>query len=693
MRKRTNIVATRNTANTIHGTKELRKSQNRERKRRSSNRENAGCGKVLFKEAHEATFLLDHKQTEQALRESENKFRNLAEKSLVGIYLIQDGAFKYINPKLAEIFGYAVGGPLEIKWPRDLVWPEDWPLVEENIRKRIAGEAESIHFDFRGLTRNGKIIFIEVYGSRTVYQGRPALIGTLLDITERKQSEELLRQAEQKYRSIFENAVEGIFQSTPAGTLLAANQAFAKMLGYSSPVELLNSVTDIGLQIYVDSQTRKGFIEGIEQDGIVRGFECELFRKNGSKIWVSMSAREVRNSDDEISYYEGTIEDITEKKKVEQELKHLHQFNKAIIDNAPVAIFTIDMNGKFTSVNPALAGLSGLGPEAEEKLVGFNWLNNPYTVKCGLAEYIRKGLQGEPFQLWDFGFMNYRGDKNIFMDIKGVPLKGKDGDIEGLLCIIEETTERVTTRAKLTQEAKMSAIGRISAGIAHELNNPLGTLVAYAERACNYLESVGEDHLRQFELEKLKGYLKIIDEEAFRCKRVVSDILSIPKKEGLEITRVDIDRLLDNILERMSVDNPGISITREAEYPLPLIPGDMSVLRQVFVNLINNAVDALEGRMDAMVWIRTALRHNMVIVEVEDNGIGIPDAIVEKIFEPFFTTKESKKGIGLGLSLCHDFVKGMGGTIRVESRPASGATFVVSLPIDLERKKEEEISL
>jgi two-component system NtrC family sensor kinase len=249
------------------------------------------------------------------------------------------------------------------------------------------------------------------------------------------------------------------------------------------------------------------------------------------------------------------------------------------------------------------------------------------------------------------------------------------------------------TRAKLMQEVKMSAIGRLAAGIAHELNNPLGTLVAYAERASNYLESVSKDFPEQFALEKLRGYLNIIDEEAFRCKRVVSDILSVPKKEGMEIIQVDIERILDKILERLSVDNTNLTVAREATVSLPSILGDSRVLRQVFVNLINNAVDALEGRMDAKLWIRTALKDDMVIIEVEDNGIGIPDTIIDKIFEPLFTTKESKKGIGLGLSLCHDFVKSMEGTIKVESKPGFGTTFIVSLPINMERKQAGEGSL
>ena len=668
-------------------------SANRRRMRRGLLRKELLASEIFLESAEDVVRLAERKFNSVALRDSKNKYKDLSEKSFVGVYLIQDDVFKYVNPKLAEIFGYITEELIDKKGPKDVVWPQDWPLVNENIRKRLVGEIEAIQYEFRGITKIRELRYIEVYGSRTTYKGRPAVIGTLLDITKRRRTEELLKDAEQKYRSIFENAVEGIFQSTPEGKLIAANPAFAKMLGYDTTEECLSLITDIGYQLYADPEVREEFIRLVESNGLLRGFECELCKKNGERIWVTMNARRVQDTDKRALYYEGTLEDITEKKKVERELNRLHQFNTAIIENAPVAIFTIDLNGKFMSVNPALATLSGLGLEVEEKLLGFSWLENPYTIRCGLAEYIRKGLQGEPFQLWDFAFMTYKGDRNIFMDFKGVPLKGKDGDIEGLLCIIEETTERVMTRAKLMQEAKMSAIGRLSASVAHELNNPLGTLVAYAERATNYLESIGEDYLVPLELEKLRSYLNIIDEEAFRCKRVVSDILSVPKKEGMEIVQVDIERLLDKILERISLDQSDITIIREASDPLPDISGDSRVLRQVFVNLINNAVEALEGRVDAKLWIRTALKHDMVIIDVEDNGIGIPDAIIDKIFEPLFTTKELKKGIGLGLSLCHDFVKSMGGTIKVESRPGFGAHFSVSLPIYTESKQVGEGAL
>lgn len=508
--------------------------------------------KALQKLVRNNPLARENLESQEALRESENKFRELVEKSLAGVYLIQDGIFKYVNARNAELHGYTVEEIIDKKGPRDLIYPDDWPLVDENIRRRVHGEVESIHYEFRGFTKDERIINVEVYGSRTTYEGRPALIGTLLD--------------------------------------------------------------------------------------------------------------------------------ITDKKKSEDELRLLNEFNKAIINNAPDAIFTLDKHGVFTSVNPALALISGLGTEAEKKLIGFNWIKNQYTIRNGLAGYIQKGLNGKPFQLWDFPFLTYKGDRSHYMDFKGVPLKGKDGNVEGLLCIIEETTERVKTRAKLVQEAKLSAIGRLAAGVAHELNNPLATMVAHTELASDSLESLQANPEDKTNLEELTSCLQVIQTQAFRCKNVINDILKLTRKDGLEITDIDINVLLDSVLEAANLNYSGVALQRKDMSPLPLARGDFNALRQVFVNLISNAMDAVEGSTDACIWITTGLTSQGLVVEISDNGVGIPDSIIDKIFEPFFTTKESKKGIGLGLSLCYELLKDLKGTIKVESKPGHGTSFFVTLP-------------
>ena len=257
------------------------RAANRRRMRGGVLRKGLPSSEILFENTDGAIGLTERRQTAAAIRESKNKFRDLSEKSLVGVYLIQDGLFKYVNPKLAEIFGYTTDELIDRRGPRDVVWPQDWPLVAGNIQRRLVGEIESIQYEFRGITKNREVRYIEVYGSRTSYRGRPAVIGTLVDITKRTRAEELVKDAEQKYRSIFENAVEGIFQSTPKGNLIAANPAFAKMLGYDTPEECLSLITDIGYQLYSDPGVREEFIRQVESNGLLKGFECELFKKNG----------------------------------------------------------------------------------------------------------------------------------------------------------------------------------------------------------------------------------------------------------------------------------------------------------------------------------------------------------------------------------------------------------------------------
>ena len=188
--------------------------------------------------------LSERKKAEEALRESENKFRDLAEKSLVGIYLIQDKEFKYINPKLAETFGYSVDEIIGKKIPRDLTIPEDWPILEKSLKDRIYGDIKEAYHNFRGITKNGDIIYLESYGKRTMYREQPAIIGTLLDVTERKRyEEEILRQS---------SILDGI------------NRLFREMLICENEEEVANTCLVVAEKL---TGSKFGFIGEINQTG------------------------------------------------------------------------------------------------------------------------------------------------------------------------------------------------------------------------------------------------------------------------------------------------------------------------------------------------------------------------------------------------------------------------------------------
>jgi PAS domain S-box-containing protein len=175
--------------------------------------------------------------------------------------------------------------------------------------------------------------------------------------------------------------------------------------------------------------------------------------RNGEPRYYLLTASPLRAAQDEdLDYVVEMVQDVTDQTRAAEKMKRLSDFNSAIIENAPVAIFTLDRNGTFTSVNPALAKLSGLGIEAQKKLIGFNWLDGLHAIKSGLARYIKKGLKGEPFELHDFPYTSFWVNRPHFIDFKGVPLKGDGGETEGLLCIIEEVTERVKEKKSLKEK-------------------------------------------------------------------------------------------------------------------------------------------------------------------------------------------------------------------------------------------------
>lgn len=187
------------------------------------------------------------------------------------------------------------------------------------------------------------------------------------------------------------------------------------------------------------------------QSGRTERLEMRVERAGKVRHYL-LTATPLRLQGDPEVYAVEMVQDITKRVNAAEEINRLNDFNKAIIDNAPVAIFTLDNRGAFTSVNPALAQLSGLGRQAATKLIGFNWLTNPYTIETGLAAHIKRGLQGHAFELEDFLFNTYRGDRPHYIDFKGVPLRGKDGSLQGLLCIIEETTSRVNKKRLLKEK-------------------------------------------------------------------------------------------------------------------------------------------------------------------------------------------------------------------------------------------------
>jgi PAS domain S-box-containing protein len=406
-------------------------------------------------------------------------------------------------------------------------------------------------------------------------------------------------------------------------------------------------------------------------------------RIRGELRILSLLAIPLRSeTSDDFSLVVEIAHDITYQEMIQDRLRHSNELTGKILDNVPISIFTIDTKGVFTSMNSVMAQQTGLGDRAKDVLIGrFNWIKNPYTIKCGLADYIEEALSsGQPVKVWDFPFINYKGDTNFYMNFTGVPLYGAGGKIEGLLCIIEDTTERLKTQALLAQEAKMAAVGRLAASIAHNLNNPLATISANSELAIALCHSFAENYRERDSWKNLSDYHRVIKGEAFRCTNIINDMLKLSRKQGFKMEQMDLNKVIEDVIEGIDFEKHRIKFINRLQGNLPRIRCDYWALQQVFLNLINNAIDALESRRNARITVRTRHAHGMVIAQLIDNGIGIPKEIMDKMFEPFFTTKLAKKDLGLGLTFCYEFLKEMRGELQVKSKPGRGTTFQVALP-------------
>ena len=318
--------------------------------------------------------ITERKLVERKLRDSEEKFRLLAESTSFAIGLHRGDHWIYANRAAEEISGYTEEELYSMHfW--DFVHPDYQDMVKQSAYNRQQGKVLPRAYEFKIITKNGVEKWVSLTGNPIQYEDKPTALISVEDITERKTAAEVLKNSELKYRNIFENAIEGIYQSTIEGRFITANNALARMAGYDSPEDLIESIKDIGTQLYVHHEDRKRFIEIREAKGFVEGFEVEFYKKDGSKFWVVINARTVKDEQGKILYTEGLIEDITIRKYAEKQLQQtLESLRKAVGTTIQVLVSALESRDTYTSGHQsrsadlacAIAREMGLAPEKIE---------------------------------------------------------------------------------------------------------------------------------------------------------------------------------------------------------------------------------------------------------------------------------------------------------------------------------------
>jgi two-component system NtrC family sensor kinase len=485
-------------------------------------------------------------------------------------------------------------------------------------------------------------------------------VHVLKDITDR-------REAERRYRELFDNIQEGIFFSTPEGRFVEVNDALVRILGYSSRDEVLQ--LDIPTQVYFSPQRREELAEQTRRDGGISSQEEVLRRKDGSPVHVFLNCFALLDAAGNIVQNRGLMLDISGLRQSQTELQKERDFSGKILSHTQSLILVTDTEGVISYANRRW---SGLGFQQSQVL------GHPLPDLCAparraaLREALAAVARGQQVDNFDLPLVRGDGASGQF-SVNLSPISGEDGQVSSVVVVMTDVTDSAMLRAKLVHAEKMAAVGQLVSGVAHEVNNPLTAILGFTDLLMENPEIP----------ESARHDLRVILQEAQRTKQIVQNLLSFARQMPPQRTLLQLNPILQRTVHLRSYDftSHGIQVIEHLDESLPPIIGDSHQLQQVFLNILNNAYDAVrETSRPARIEVKSAHAGSFVEISFSDNGMGIADP--EKIFDPFFTTKDVGKGTGLGLSICYGIVREHGGEIISHNNLNSeGATFIVRLPV------------
>jgi len=488
-------------------------------------------------------------------------------------------------------------------------------------------------------------------------------IHVLKDITDR-------REAERRYRELFDSIQEGLFFATPDGRFLDVNDAMVRMLGYASREEMLRA--DVSPHLYPAPAARERFLQTLAERGVLRNYEETLRRKDGALLHTLQNITAVRDAQGRIAQIRGLMLDVTEQKSFQSQLQRERDFNQKILNTTQSMILVLDTAGLISYANRRCyeAGYR------EDELIGHrlvDWVEPSDRNDFEAAlETTANGQQVENLELQVRRSDGTMGHFSISLS----PMRDEQSAVNSVVVVMTDITDAVLLQAKLAHSERMATIGRLVSGVAHEVNNPLAAILGFTDLLLENPQvpvSARDD-------------LQIILRETQRTKDIVQDLLSFARQRPVQREAVQVNTVLRQTIKLRSYDfaSHGVEVTEQFDETLAPALGDAQQLQQVFLNILNNAYDAVQetGRR-GHISIRTERGGNSAQVVVTDNGTGIADP--QHIFDPFYTTKQPGKGTGLGLSICYGIVRAHGGEIQCwNNADSGGSTFVVRIPIATE---------
>lgn len=622
----------------------------------------------------------DHKQVEQALRESEVRYRTLVEHSIQGISIIQHGVRVYANAALADIFGYEYPDELIGMQPQDNIAPEDRDRVAGYRQARLRGEPAPERYEIRCLKKDRTVFWAESIVTLIPWEGAPASLTTLIDITDRKRAEVASQRSMERFSKAFHlSPTPMAITRLRDGHYIAVNESFLRTTGYARE-EVLGR-TSLGLNRWADPEARERTKQQLLVQGTVSNVKTRMRAKSGELRETLLSFTLIELDDEPCIL--AIIDDVTEHKRAEAALRASEERYRTVVEGSIQGLY-IHQGGVIRFANQAMADIFGYASVAE--LIGqkYEILVAPHE-RPRLEAYRVSRLRGESPPV-RYDFQGVRKDGSLLWVEIFVTLISWEGESAVLVTFLD-ITERKRLEAQLRQAQKMEAIGTLAGGIAHDFNNILSAIFGYTELAQLQVPKSSRA------AKNLQGVLTAAE----RARELVRQILTFSRQREVERKPLQLASILRETLTLLRATLPAsIEIQAHIAVDEGQVLADPTQIRQIVMNLCANAEYAmrdaggvLEVSLDTveittrMAAVHPDLRPGMYnVLRVHDTGHGMTPEVLERIFDPFFTTKTVGQGTGMGLPMVLGMVTGHGGRITVDSTPGAGTTFTIYLPRD-----------